>query len=100
MTITTDLFVEVEESLGAVDVVEGSTAGHPAINAHGVDTQGAFSRHEQPVGVRAAHKHLQTQKHAMTMTSYSGGYEWQTNTCARKHLKKPIPVPGNKNNNK
>ena len=70
----TDLFVEVEEALGAVDVVEGGAAGHPAVDAHGVDTQRALRRHEQPVGVGATHKHLYRGK----QTSDSGTDHTQT----------------------
>ena len=49
--------VEVEEPLGAVDVVEGGEAGDGAVDAHGVRAQLAARRQQQPVRVRAAQEH-------------------------------------------
>lgn len=53
-----DLSVEVEEALGAVDVVEGGEGVDGAIDAHGVQPQGPPRRHQQPVRGGAADEHL------------------------------------------
>lgn len=54
----TDLSVEVEEALGAVDVVEGREGLHGAVDAHGVQPQRPPARQQHPVRGGAADKHL------------------------------------------
>ncbi len=57
-TRPTDLGVEVEEALRAVDVVEGSEGGDWSVDGHGVEMEGTSMGHEHPLGVRSTHKHL------------------------------------------
>ena len=52
------LFVEVEETFGAVDVMEGWERLDGAINAHGVKPHGSTRRDKHPVRRRTTDKHL------------------------------------------
>ena len=45
------LSVEVDESLGTVDVVEGCETGHRTVDGHGVGTKLTPARQHEPVGV-------------------------------------------------
>ena len=50
------LFVEVDEPLRAVDVVEGGEARHRAVDVHRMGSNLASARQQQPVWVRAGDK--------------------------------------------
>ncbi len=43
--------VEVEETVGTVDIVKGREGGHTPVNGHGVEAQLATAGQEQPVGI-------------------------------------------------
>ena len=51
------LAIEVEEALGAVDVVEGGEGGDRAIYRHGVAPQLPPPGQEQPVRIGSRHEH-------------------------------------------
>lgn len=53
------LLVEVEETLGAVDVMEGGERLDGTVDAHGVKPQGSARGDQHPVWRRAADKDLQ-----------------------------------------
>ena len=55
------LFVEVQESLGTVDIVEGRHTRDDPVDRHGVDTQNTPRCHEEPMRVRTTYEHLGTQ---------------------------------------
>ena len=48
--------VEVQESGGTIDVVEGSEASDSAVDIHGVKSRNASRRHEKPMGKSPANK--------------------------------------------
>ena len=50
------LSVEVEEAMGAVDIVEGGKGGDAAINRHGVGSQFTLPSEEKPVGIGSRDK--------------------------------------------
>ena len=52
------LRVEVEESLRAVDVVEGSEGSGGPVDKHGVHVECSPLGHEEPVGIGTTHEHL------------------------------------------
>lgn len=54
------LFVEVEEAFGAVDVVEGREGLDGAVDAHGVEPDGAARGDQHPVRRRPTDEHLRT----------------------------------------
>lgn len=51
------LAIDVEEALWAVDVVEGGEGVDSTVDGHGVGAKLTACRQEEPVRVRAAHKH-------------------------------------------
>lgn len=52
------LFVEVEETLGAVDIVKRREGLNGAIYCHGVQTQRPARGHQHPVRRRSTDEHL------------------------------------------
>lgn len=55
------LFVEVQETFGAVDVVEGGERLDGAVDAHGMKPHGSAGRDQHPVRRRTTDKHLRQQ---------------------------------------
>ena len=56
------LSIEIKEAMRAVDVVEGSKAGHRAVNVHRVDVHPSPATQEDPVWVGPTHKYLPEKK--------------------------------------
>ena len=61
--INADLSTEVEETMGAVDIVEGSEGGDWSVHKHGVESQSSLLGPHDPVGVGPTHKHLHAHTH-------------------------------------
>lgn len=55
------LFVEVEETFGAVDVMEGGERLNGAIDGHGVQPHGPPRGDQHPVRRRSTDEHLRQQ---------------------------------------
>ena len=53
-------FVEVEESLGAVDVMKRRERSDGSVNVHWLGPDRSSAGDEQPQRVRATHEHLDT----------------------------------------